>query len=59
MEKTIGGASLGFMGFGQMGSAIAEGLARFCPAVCRPAGSGALKLYAYAPHGDKLRAKIS
>lgn len=59
MEKTNGGASLGFLGFGQMGSAIAEGLARFCPAVCPAVGSGALKMYAYAPHGDKLQAKIS
>ncbi len=42
---------LGFLGFGAMGSALAEGLARFCPAV----KEGSLLLSAYAPHADKLK----
>ena len=45
---------LGFLGFGAMGSAIAEGLARFCPGTA----SGELRMYAYAPRADKLREKI-
>ncbi len=42
---------LGFLGFGAMGSALAEGLSRFCPA----AKGGELILSAYAPHADKLK----
>ena len=47
-KKTV---RLGFLGFGAMGSALAEGLARFCPAVKK----GELLLSAYAPHADKLK----
>ena len=54
MEKTERTA-LGFLGFGQMGSAIAEGLAHFCPEV----KSGALSLYAYAPHAESLRERTA
>ncbi len=43
--------TLGFLGFGQMGSAIAEGLARFCP----EARDGRLRMYAWAPHAEKLK----
>ncbi len=42
--------NIGYLGFGQMGSAIAEGLAAFCPEV----RSGAVVQYAWAPHAEKL-----
>lgn len=47
--------NLGYLGFGNMGSALAEGLARFCPAV----QSGEVTQYAWAPHTDKLRVRAS
>ena len=46
--------TVGFLGFGQMGSAIAEGLARFCPGV----SEGRIRMTAYAPHREKLRASV-
>ena len=46
---------LGYLGFGQMGSAIAQGLAAYCPAV----KSGAVEQYAWAPHADKLRSRAA
>lgn len=46
--------TLGFLGFGQMGSAIAEGLARFSPRIA----DGRLRMTAYTPHPDKLRERI-
>ena len=49
-----GGYTLGFLGFGQMGSAIAGGLARFCPGV----KEGRIRMTAYTPHGDKLKAAV-
>lgn len=45
--------NIGYLGFGQMGSAIAEGLWRHCAAV----QSGAVVQYAWAPHADKLKAR--
>jgi len=48
------GYTIGFLGFGQMGSAIAEGLARFCPGV----SEGRIRLAAYTPHADRLRESI-
>ena len=45
---------IGFLGFGQMGSAIAEGLAEFSPDV----KDGTLRMAAWAPHGDKLKKRI-
>jgi pyrroline-5-carboxylate reductase len=53
--ETKGTKTLGFLGFGQMGSAIAEGLARFCPET----EEGGLRMYAYAPHADRLREKTA
>ena len=50
-EKT---ERIGFLGFGQMGSAIAEGLAEFSPDV----KDGILRMAAWAPHGDKLKKRI-
>ena len=50
--------ALGFLGFGQMGSAIAEGLARFCPDAAEKEDCR-LRMYAYAPHADKLREKTA
>ena len=52
MEKNT--LTLGFMGFGQMGSAIAAGLARFSPR----AADGTLRMTAYTPHPDRLRERI-
>lgn len=43
--------NIGYLGFGQMGSALAEGLARFCPEV----RDGSVTQAAYAPHTDRLR----
>ena len=43
--------NLGYLGFGQMGSAIAEGLFRFCGEV----KDGGVRQFAYAPHADTLR----
>ena len=45
--------NLGYLGFGQMGSALAEGLARFCGAV----RGGEIVQFAYAPHGAARRAE--
>lgn len=45
--------NIGYLGFGQMGSAIAEGLSKYCAAV----QSGAVTQYAWAPHADKLNAR--
>ncbi len=42
---------LGYLGFGQMGSAIARGLAAYCPAV----QNGTVVQHAWSPHADKLR----
>ncbi|MBE6908485.1 MAG: pyrroline-5-carboxylate reductase [Ruminococcaceae bacterium] len=42
--------NIGYLGFGQMGSAIAGGLAGFCAEV----QSGAIRQLAYAPHADTL-----
>ena len=47
--------TLGFLGFGQMGSAIAAGLARFS----EEAKAGALRMTAYTPHPDKLKERIA
>jgi len=47
--------NLGYLGFGQMGSAIARGLADHCPEV----QSGAVRQYAWAPHADKLRERAA
>ena len=47
--------NLGYLGFGNMGSALAEGLARYCPDV----KSGAVTQYAWAPHADKLRERAA
>ena len=47
--------NIGYLGFGQMGSAVAEGFARYCDEV----KSGAIRQYAYAPHQDKLRARAA
>ena len=47
--------NLGYLGFGNMASALAEGLARCCPDV----KSGAVTQYAWAPHLDKLRARAA
>jgi len=44
---------IGFLGFGEMGSAIAEGLAAHSAAV----RDGRVTLSAYAPHADRLRAR--
>lgn len=46
---------LGYLGFGQMGSALAEGLAAFCAEV----QSGAVEQYAWAPHADTLRERAA
>ena len=46
---------LGYLGFGQMGSAVAEGFAQYCEEV----RSGAIRQLAYAPHRDKLRARAA
>ena len=43
---------LGYLGFGNMGSALAAGLAQYCPAV----HSGEVTQYSWAPHAEKLRA---
>ncbi|MBO4914807.1 MAG: pyrroline-5-carboxylate reductase [Oscillospiraceae bacterium] len=45
--------NIGYIGFGQMGSAIAQGLSDYCGEV----RSGAVAQYAWAPHADKLRAR--
>ena len=42
---------IGYLGFGEMGSALAEGFARRCDEVRR----GETEQYAWAPHADKLR----
>lgn len=47
--------NIGYLGFGAMGSAMAEGFANYAPAV----QSGAITQYAYAPHRDKLRRRAS
>ena len=47
--------TLGFLGFGQMGSAIASGLSRFSS----QASDGTLRMTAYTPHPDKLRERIA
>ena len=47
--------NIGYLGFGQMGSAVAEGFARHCAEV----QSGEIKQYAYAPHTDRLRARAA
>ena len=47
--------NLGYLGFGNMGSALAAGLARYCPDV----RSGAVTQYAWAPHLDKLRVRAA
>lgn len=47
--------NLGYLGFGNMGSALAEGLARFCPDV----RGGAVTQYAWAPHAEKLRVRAA
>ena len=47
--------NLGYLGFGNMGSAIAEGLARYCPDV----RGGAVTQYAWAPHADRLRERAA
>ena len=46
---------LGYLGFGNMGSALAEGLSRYCP----DAQSGTLTQYAWAPHADRLRERAA
>ncbi len=46
--------TIGFLGFGQMGSAIAAGLARFSP----DAAEGRLRMTAWTPHPDRLRERI-
>lgn len=45
--------NLGYLGFGQMGSAIAQGLAAFSGEV----KSGAVVQYAWAPHTEKLHGR--
>lgn len=46
--------TIGFLGFGQMGSAIAAGLARFSP----DAAEGRLRMTAWTPHPDRLQERI-
>lgn len=46
---------LGYLGFGNMGSALAAGLSRCCPDV----RSGLVTQYAWAPHADKLRLRAA
>ena len=47
--------NIGYLGFGQMGSAVAEGFAKYCEEV----KSGAIRQFAYAPHQEKLRARTA
>ena len=47
--------NLGYLGFGNMGSALASGLARYCDDV----QSGVVTQYAWAPHAEKLRARAA
>lgn len=47
--------NIGYLGFGAMGSAMAEGFAKFAPAIQR----GEITQYAYAPHADKLQKRAS
>ena len=47
--------NIGYLGFGQMGSAMAEGFARCCAEV----RSGEIAQLAYAPHADKLRKRAA
>ncbi len=46
---------LGYLGFGQMASAIARGLAAYCPQV----QNGEVAQYAWAPHTDRLRERAA
>ena len=47
--------NIGYLGFGAMGSAMAEGFAEYAPAV----KNGEITQYAYAPHAEKLSARAS
>lgn len=47
--------TIGYLGFGAMGSAVAEAFHRYCPEV----QSGGLGQFAYAPHQDKLRSRAA
>ena len=47
--------NIGYLGFGAMGSAMAEGFAKYAPAV----KNGEITQYAYAPHAEKLSARAS
>lgn len=47
--------NIGYLGFGAMGSAMAEAFNKFCDEVQR----SEIRQYAYAPHADKLRARAA
>ncbi|MCR5825744.1 MAG: pyrroline-5-carboxylate reductase [Oscillospiraceae bacterium] len=47
--------NIGYLGFGSMGSAVAEAFAKYCGEV----KDGSVVQYAYAPHQDKLRARAA
>ena len=47
--------NIGYLGFGAMGSAMAEAFHRYCDEVA----GGAIAQYAYAPHQDKLRERAA
>lgn len=47
--------NIGYIGFGAMGSAVAEAFAKHCEEVRR----GEIAQYAYAPHQEKLRARAA
>ena len=46
---------IGYVGFGAMGSAVAEAFAKHCEEV----KCGAVEQYAYAPHREKLRSRAA
>ena len=47
--------NIGYLGFGAMGSAVAESFAKYCAEV----KGGEVAQYAYAPHQDKLRKRAA
>ena len=47
--------NIGYLGFGAMGSAVAESFAKYCAEI----KGGEVTQYAYAPHQDKLRKRAA